>query len=83
MSISKKVKDLYRKNLFTRAEIASDVSYFTSEDFAGLREIPYSFVTEKGNYYLYANGGAESIHPAESIKRMSKASAEAWLEANR
>lgn len=40
------------------------------------------FVTEKGNYYLYANGGESSIHPAESIKRMSKANADAWLEAN-
>jgi alpha-beta hydrolase superfamily lysophospholipase len=49
MSINKKVKDLYRKNLFTRADVASDVGYFTSEDFLGLREIPYSFVTEKGN----------------------------------
>ncbi len=50
-------------------------------DPAGYEEI--LFVTEKGNYYLYANGGAESIHNGESIKRMSKAAAEAWLEANR
>lgn len=49
-------------------------------DPAGYEEI--LFVTEKGNYYLYANGGAESIHPTESIKRMSKANADAWLEAN-
>ncbi len=54
MSISKKVKDLYRKNLFARADVASDICYFTSEDFAGLREIPYSFVTEKGNKLLGA-----------------------------
>ena len=50
-------------------------------DPAGYEEI--LFVTEKGNYYLYANGGVESIHNGESIKRMSKASAEAWLETNR
>lgn len=50
-------------------------------DPAGYEEI--LFVTEKGNYYLYVNGGADSIHPVENIKRMSKASAEAWLEANR
>ena len=50
-------------------------------DPAGYEEI--LFVTEKGNYYLYGNGGAESVYPAESIKRMSKANAEAWLEANK
>ena len=50
-------------------------------DPAGYEEI--LFVTEKGNYYLYANGGCESIHDGESIKRMSKKSAEAWLEENR
>ncbi len=50
-------------------------------DPAGYEEI--LFVTEKGNYYLYANGGENSIHVGESIKRMSKANAEAWLEANK
>lgn len=55
------------------------VSYYG--DPAGYEEI--LFVTAKGNYYLYARGGEESIHVGESIKRMSKASAEAWLEANR
>lgn len=50
-------------------------------DPAGYEEI--LFVTEKGNYYLYGNGGAESVYPAESIKRMSKANAEAWLEENK
>ncbi len=37
------------------------------------------FVTEKGNYFLYVNGGAESIYPTEDIKRLGKAKAEAWL----
>lgn len=49
-------------------------------DPAGYEEI--LFVTAKGNYYLYGNGGAESVYPEESIKRMSKANAEAWLEAH-
>lgn len=41
------------------------------------------YVTAKGSYFLYVNGGSESIHPAEDIKRMGKAKAEAWLEENK
>ena len=37
------------------------------------------YVTEDGKYFLYVNGGAESVHPAEDIKRMPKAKAEEWL----
>ena len=55
------------------------VSYYG--DPAGYEEI--LFVTAKGNYYLYGNGGADSVYPTESIKRMSKVNAEAWLEANK
>ena len=40
------------------------------------------FVTEDGAYFLYENGGEESIHPKETIKRMSKKSAEEWLKSN-
>ncbi len=40
------------------------------------------YVTESGNYFLYVNGGAESKYAKEDIKRMSKASAEAWLADN-
>lgn len=50
-------------------------------DPAGYEEI--LFVTAKGNYYLYGNGGAESKYTTEKIERMSKAKAEAWLEANK
>ena len=49
-------------------------------DSAGYEEI--LFVTAKGNYYLYGNGGADSVYPTESIKRMSTANAEAWLAAH-
>lgn len=38
------------------------------------------YVTEDGAYFLYENGGVDSIHPKESIKRMSKKSAEEWLK---
>ncbi len=40
------------------------------------------YVTEDGAYFLYENGGEESIHPKETIKRMSKKSAEEWLKSN-
>ena len=34
--------------------------------------------TEGGKYFLYVNGGEESIHAKEDIKRMSAAKAEEW-----
>lgn len=36
------------------------------------------YVTENGKYFLYVNGGEESIHPDENITRMSPAKAEEW-----
>lgn len=38
------------------------------------------YVTEKGLYFLYVNGGEESPYPSENIKSMSKAKAEEWLK---
>lgn len=43
-------------------------------DPAGYEESLYK--TADGKYFLYVNGGAESIYPAENIKRMSAAKAE-------
>ena len=40
------------------------------------------YVTESGKYFLYTFGGAESKYPTEGIKRMSKATAEAWALAH-
>lgn len=40
------------------------------------------YVTEDGAYFLYENGGEDSVHPKEAIKRMSKKSAEEWLKNN-
>ena len=37
------------------------------------------YQTETGLYFLYVNGGEESPHKKEDIKRMSKANAEKWL----
>lgn len=38
--------------------------------------------TEAGHYFLYTNGGKESLHKTEDIKRMSAANAEKWLKVN-
>ena len=40
------------------------------------------YVTDGGNYFLYVNGGEDSKYKKEDIKRMSGASAEAWLLEN-
>ena len=45
-------------------------------DPAGYEETLY--VTAAGKYFLYTNGGTESIYPEEGIKRMSAAKAEEW-----
>ena len=39
------------------------------------------YVTEGGKYFLYVNGGADSLYPEENIKRMSAAKAEEWKNA--
>lgn len=38
------------------------------------------YVTPGGKYFLYVNGGEESIHPAENITRLSAAKAEEWKQ---
>ena len=45
-------------------------------DPAGYEETLY--MTEGGKYFLYVNGGVDSIHPEENIKRMSAAKADEW-----
>ena len=37
------------------------------------------YVTTEGYYFLYVNGGEDSIHPIEKISRMSKKSADEFL----
>lgn len=36
------------------------------------------YETAEGKLFLYVNGGDESIHPEENIKRMSAAKADEW-----
>ena len=38
------------------------------------------FMTPSGKYFLYVNGGADSVHPEEDIKRISADKAKQWRE---
>ncbi len=55
------------------------VAKYTSGEFgdpAGYEETLYE--TAAGKFFLYVNGGAESIYAKEDIKRMSAAKADEW-----
>ena len=61
-------------------ESATLVKKFTVGNFGdtnGYEETLY--VTEKGNYFIYVNGGAESPYPTEDIKRLAKNKVDAWV----
>ncbi len=60
------------------AELVKKVTFGEFGDTNGYEETLY--VTNDGYYFLYVNGGVDSIHPVEKLTRMSKANAEAWLE---
>lgn len=49
-------------------------------DPAGYEETLYQM--PDGAFFVYTNGGEDSPYTCESIKRMSKAAAEVWLEAH-
>lgn len=56
------------------------IKKYTSGEFGestGYEEALYK--TEGGKFFLYVNGGEESIYPTENITRMSAAKAEEWL----
>lgn len=38
------------------------------------------YVTPSGKYFLYVNGGEDSIYPKENITRLSAAKAEEWKQ---
>lgn len=71
------------KKIICKVEYDTDaselVAKYTSGEFgdpAGYEESLY--VTAGGKYFLYVNGGADSVHPEENITRMSAAKAEEW-----
>ncbi len=41
------------------------------------------YKTPEGKYFLYVNGGGNSIHPTENITRMSEKTAESWMSEHR
>lgn len=63
-------------------ENATLIKKVTSGNFGesdGYEEALYQ--TDKGAYFLYVNGGADSKYPKEDIKRMSKDKAKLFIEA--
>lgn len=62
------------------SEIVKKFVYGVFGDTDGYEETLY--ITADGYYFLYENGGEDSVHPTESIKRMSKAAAEEWIAAH-
>ena len=65
-------------------EASTLVAKYTEGQFgdpAGYEESLYQ--TEGGKFFLYTFGGEESKYAVEGIKRMSAATAEAWLAENK
>ena len=62
------------------SELISKKTFGNFGDADGYEESLYK--TESGKFFLYTNGGAESIYPKEDIKRLSAAKADEWLAAN-
>ena len=60
------------------SKIVEKRTYGNFGDADGYEETLYN--TDSGKYFLYVNGGEESIHPEENIKRMSAQKAEEWLK---
>ena len=72
------------KKIICRVEYDTDVATVIAKttsgffgDADGYEETLYQM--PDGKYFLYVNGGADSIYPEENIKRLSTAKAEAWL----
>ncbi len=60
-------------------ENAIELAKYTNGEFGdptGYEETLY--VTDGGKYFLYLNGGENSVHAKEDIKRLSAAKAEEW-----
>ena len=58
------------------ATLVKKVTFGAFGDADGYEESLYK--TDGGKFFLYVNGGEESVHPTENIVRMSAAKAEEW-----
>ena len=62
-------------------ENAELVSKFTSGEFGDAEGYEESlYVKADGKYFLFTNGGEDSIYKTENITRMSAAKAQQWLD---
>lgn len=60
-------------------EVSELVAKYTSGEFGSAEGFEESlYMTSNGKYFLYVNGGEESIYPTENIKRMSADKANEW-----
>lgn len=59
----KKIEKMYRDRIYTRADDNGCIFYFSSEDFEGLKKIPYPFRSSKGHtlqgYFYFYDGACE------------------------
>lgn len=72
------------KKIICKIEYDTDASRLIAKRTCGVFGDPKGYEeslyqTEGGKYFLYTFGGPESLYPVESIRRMSAATAEAWL----
>ena len=61
------------------SELVSKRAFGAFGDPAGYEESLYK--TQGGKYFLYVNGGSDSVYAQENIKRMSADKAQEWLAA--
>ena len=59
------------------ATVVKKVTFGNYGESTGYEEV--LFQTPEGLYFVYVNGGEDSIHPTEDILRISKAKVEQWL----
>lgn len=60
------------------AEVIKKVTVGSFGEADGYEEVLYK--TPDGFYFVYVNGGENSIHPSEDISRLSKTKVYQWLE---
>lgn len=59
-----------------KSEIIAKFTNGEIGDPTGYEETLYK--TEDGKYFIYVNGGVDSIYPEENIKRIAQTKVDAW-----
>ena len=59
------------------AELVAKYTNGQFGDAAGYEESLYK--TAEGKYFIYVNGGADSVYPEENIKRIAQGKVNEWL----